>query len=147
MPASGVIKLADANVWLAIAFSDHVHHTKARDWFDRQSNSTCAFCRITQLALLRHLTNSNIMGKFVLSQRDAWQNFDKLLADPRIVFLPEPAAIEARFRSVTQSKSPSHERWTDAYLAAFASGAGAELVTFDQGFKKFGLANLALLTK
>ena len=64
MPASGEIKLADANVWLAIAFSDHVHHVTARDWFDRQTNDTCAFCRIMQLALLRHLTNPAIMGKF-----------------------------------------------------------------------------------
>ncbi len=29
MPASGVIELADANLWLALAFSDHGHHRKA----------------------------------------------------------------------------------------------------------------------
>ena len=146
MPASGVIKLADANVWLAITFSDHVHHVKAREWFDRQAGGTCAFCRITQMALLRHLTNSAIMGQFVLSQRVAWQNFDKLSADPRVVFLSEPPAIEAQFRAFTQSASPSNERWTDAYLAAFASATGTQLVTFDQGFKRFGLADLELLT-
>ncbi len=30
MTASGEIKLADANVWLALAFSDHLHHGKAK---------------------------------------------------------------------------------------------------------------------
>ena len=56
MPASGEIKLVDANAWLAFAFSDHVHHGKAKEWFDGQANDTCAFCRVTQMALLRHLT-------------------------------------------------------------------------------------------
>lgn len=147
MPAFGETKLVDANVWLAIAFSDHAHHVVARDWFDRQANGTCAFCRITQMALLRHLTNSAIMGQFVLSQRAAWQNFDRLLADPRVVFLSEPPAVEPQFRAFAQSEFSSNERWTDAYLAGFASVIGAGFVTFDQGFKRFGLNNLGVLTK
>ncbi len=64
MPASGVIDLADANLWLALVFSDHAHHGKAKAWFDAQPDGTCAFCRVTQMALLRHLTNSRIMGQF-----------------------------------------------------------------------------------
>ena len=72
MPVSGAIKLADANVWLALAFSDHLRHPNAKAWFDGQSDGSCAFCRVTQMALLRHLTNSKIMGAFVQSQQDAW---------------------------------------------------------------------------
>jgi len=108
MPASGGIKLVDANVWLALAFSDHVHHGKAKEWFDGQANDTCAFCRVTQMALLRHLTNGKIMGAFVQSQQDAWKNLDKFMADPRIRFLPEPPALEAAFRAFTQAATPSH---------------------------------------
>ena len=70
MPASGVIKLADANVWLALSFSDHLHHAKAKEWFDAEQDESCAFCRVTQMALLRHLTNAKIMGKLVQSQRE-----------------------------------------------------------------------------
>lgn len=55
MPASGGISLADANVWLAVAFSDHLHHATAKAWFEGQHDASCAFCRITQMALLRHL--------------------------------------------------------------------------------------------
>jgi len=29
MPVSGQIKLLDANVWLALAYSGHAHHQKA----------------------------------------------------------------------------------------------------------------------
>ena len=87
------------------------------------------------------------MGKFESSQRAAWEHYDKLLTDPRVVYLSEQPAVEPQFRAFAQSESPSHERWTDAYLGAFASVTGAELVTFDQGFKRFGLAKLAVLTK
>jgi len=61
MPAFGAIELADANLWMALAFSDHAHHGKAKAWCDAQPDGACAFCRVTQMALLRHLTNSRIM--------------------------------------------------------------------------------------
>jgi predicted nucleic acid-binding protein len=57
MPASGGSKLVDANAWRALVFSDHVHHGAAKAWFDAQSAESCGFCRVTQRALLRHLTN------------------------------------------------------------------------------------------
>jgi toxin-antitoxin system PIN domain toxin len=144
MAASG-IKLADANVWLALAFSDHIHHESARRWFEAQPESTCAFCRLTQLALLRHLTNAKIMGNLVQSQQQAWNAYDALCADPRVVFLHEPLAVEVEFRGLTQSSHPSHQRWTDAYLAALAKVTSAQLVTFDNGFKGFPRLDFELL--
>ena len=77
------------------------------------------------------------MGPFVQSQRDAWKNLDMLMADPRLIFLPEPSALEAAFRAFTQAATPSHAGWTDAYLAAFAVGHRVRVVTFDQGFSQF----------
>ncbi len=126
-----MIKLADANVWLALAFSDHLLHARARLWFDAQVDGTCAFCRITQMALLRHLTNSKIMGPFVQSQQDAWKHYNKFAQDPRVTFLHEPPALEVAFRSFTQADSPSHALWTDAYLSSFALETQAQLVIFD----------------
>ena len=145
MPASGGIKLVDANVWLALAFSDHLHHAPAKTWFTAQKDTTCAFCRVTQMALLRHLTNSRIMGSFVQSQQSAWKTFDKLANDPRVVFLAEPVALEAAFRNFTQANSPSHALWTDAFLAALAIGSHAQLVTFDQEFRRFAGLDLQVL--
>ena len=133
MPASG-IKLLDANIWLALAFGDHQHHAKAAQWFSMQTEGSCAFCRITQLALLRHLTNSKIMGKFVQGQRAAWQSYDAFLNDPRVSFLHESSAVDALFRSFSSSESPSHAQWTDAYLAAFAAVENLQLVTFEKTF-------------
>lgn len=144
MPASG-IKLADANVWLAFAADAHRHHQQAREWFDAQSDASCAFCRITQLALLRHLTNSHIMGENVLTQADAWLAYDQLRNDLRVIFLDEPSGVEAMFRNLTQAESPAHDRWTDAYLAAFAAMSGHQLVTFDTGFSRFTGIDLLVL--
>ena len=145
MPASGGIRLLDANVWLALAFSDHLHHSKAKEWLSAQRDITCAFCRVTQMALLRHLTNSKIMGPFVQTQQDAWKHYERLVSDPRVVFLPEPPNVEEAFRSRSQAASPSHSLWTDAYLAAFGTESGAQLVTFDQGMSRFAGLDLLVL--
>lgn len=99
MPAPGAIKLADANVWLTLSVGGHVHHAKAKAWFDSQLDRSCAFCRITQMALLRHLTNRSIMGQAVQSQWDAWNVYDRLVRDPRVLFVEEPPGVETVFRS------------------------------------------------
>ncbi len=131
MTVSG-ISLVDANIWLAIAVDGHIHHAAATSWFDAQAERACAFCRITQLALLRHLTNAKIMGTAnVQTQIEAWRAFEALAADPRVVFLDEPPGIAVVFKSLTQLPRPAHKRWTDAFLAAFAMSLGMEVVTLD----------------
>ncbi len=127
--------MLDANVWLALAFSGHVHHLRAKAWFDGLSDESCAFCRITQMALLRHLTNSKIMGAAVQTQQQAWTSYEALAADPRVVFEIEPVDLESRFRALTQDASPSHSRWTDAYLASFAMAGDFEFFTLEQSFR------------
>lgn len=147
MKASGV-SLVDANVWLALAVDAHFHHGTARAWFESQPDESCAFCRITQLALLRHLTNSKIMGTDnVQSQQQAWQAYERLAADSRVVYLDEPPALTAVFQALTQSSSPSHKQWTDAFLAAFSQCLNLEMVTFDADFGSFPNLNVRVLTQ
>jgi uncharacterized protein len=144
MQAPG-IKIVDANVWLALAFDDHKHHQTASQWLDLQSPDSCAFCRVTQLSLLRHLTNTTIMGKFVQSQRQAWDAYDRLIRDPRVLFISEPSGLELEFRNLTQSIRPSHSRWSDAYLAALGKLIAGPVVTFDRGFQGFSGLDAELL--
>jgi toxin-antitoxin system PIN domain toxin len=140
-----MISLVDSNVWLSLAADGHIHHTLALQWFDLQAAATCGLCRITQMALLRHVTNSKIMGVNVQTQAQAWVTCDTLLNDPRVVFLAEPLNLETQFRGFTQGAAPAHKLWTDAYLAAFAISSAAQLVTLDRGFHRFpGLAVLVL---
>jgi predicted nucleic acid-binding protein len=45
MPVSGT-RLVDANVWLALAFSDHAHHHVAVSWFEGLGEEEAAFCLV-----------------------------------------------------------------------------------------------------
>lgn len=147
MPASGN-SLVDANVWLALAVDAHLHHPAALNWFAGQAEATCAFCRLTQLALLRHLTNGKIMGAAnVQTQEQAWHAYEALAADPRVVYLDEPAGLTPVFKSFTQTPQPAQKRWSDAFLAAFARCLGLEIVTFDADFTNFSGLPVRLLSR
>jgi toxin-antitoxin system PIN domain toxin len=147
MQASGT-KLVDANVWLALAVDAHIHHVAALNWFDQQAKESCAFCRLTQLALLRHLTNAKIMGAAnVQTQAEAWRAYEELATDPRVVYLDEPPGLTAVFKSLTQTPQPAQKRWSDAFLAAFAMCLGLEVVSFDADFQGFSGLSVRLLTR
>jgi len=108
---------------------------RARRWFERVGDQQFFFCRFTQLTVLRLLTTEQIMGKDTKTMSEAWNLWDRIWADSRIVFLPEPDDLEKDFRSRSRLPSPSPKVWADAYLLAFASVAGLKLVTFDRALE------------
>jgi len=75
---------------------------------------------------------------------EAWRVWDRVWADTRIAFLPEPDDMEKEFRSRSRLSSRSPKVGADAYLLAFASVAGLKFVTFDRALKAQG-ANLRVL--
>jgi uncharacterized protein len=125
------LNFLDANVWLALVWNRHVHSERATLWFEQAGEQQFFFCRFTQLTVLRLLTTEQIMGRDAKSMSQAWDLWDRLWADSRIAFLPEPDDLEKEFRSRSRLASPSPKVWADAYLLAFASVAGLKLVTFD----------------
>jgi toxin-antitoxin system PIN domain toxin len=129
------LNFLDANVWLALLWSRHIHSEKAKDWFERSSEEKFFFCRMTQITVLRLLTTPTVMGSDVKKMPEAWVLWDKLRADDRIAFLSEPEAIEPELRRLSALRSPSPKVWADAYLLAFAFVAGLKLVTFDRGLR------------
>ena len=60
---------------------------------------------------------------------EAWNLWDRVWADDRVIFLPEPEEIEREFRARSRLSSRSPKVWADAYLLAFASVAGLKLIT------------------
>jgi len=138
------LNFLDANVWLALLWSRHIHSEKASAWFAEAGEEQFFFCRFTQLTILRLLTTASIMGKDVKTMSEAWQVWDRVWADARISFLPEPDELEKEFRSRSRLSSRSPKVWADAYLLAFASVAGLKFVTFDRALKANG-ANLLVL--
>ena len=137
--------LPDANFWLALLLDKHRAHGEARRWLTAHPKAVLIFCRVTQMAFLRHLTTEAIMGPNVLSQGAAWQKYEELLARDDITFLGEPNGLEIRWRQFSQSNQPANKLWTDAYLAAFGLAHGLQLVTFDRGFAQYAGTEIEIL--
>jgi toxin-antitoxin system PIN domain toxin len=120
----------DVNLWIALAYPGHIHHPAALHWFGEAPEDELAFCRITQMGLLRLLTNRLVMGVNVLTPASAWRVYDDFERNPRIVFANEPPGIEIKWRNLHQPVQGPNS-WTDAYLASFAIASDFTLVTFD----------------
>ena len=129
------MKIPDVNVWLAGAWARHGQHSGAKDWLDAEADEV-GFCRVTQMSFLRLLTNPAITREDVLTRRQAWDVYAKLVADPRIRLIREPDKLEALWMTFSKRDDKSHLLWTDDYVAAFVQAADAELVTLDRGFKR-----------
>lgn len=134
----------DANVWLALTWSRHIHSRRAQSWFAELVEEQFFFCRFTQITVLRLLTTEAVMGTDVRSMSKAWELWDRIWTDDRIAFLPEPDGIEEEFRKHSKLGSASPKVWADAYLLAFASVAGLKLVTFDRALRSPRVEVLAL---
>ena len=126
----------DINVWVALSHGRHLHHDVANDWLaSQESDVRLCFCRFTQLGFLRLLTSEAVMGEDVLTQAEAWVNYDRWLKNDNVTLVEERPELEHRFRALTRSRQASPKVWGDAYLAAFAETSQLTLVTFDRALR------------
>ena len=142
--------LCDSNVWLALALSRHVHHAAVREWLETVHDpASVLFCRATQQTFLRLVTKASVLSPYgnpPLTNRQAWEAYQALLVDDRIVFRPEePAGLEAHWKRFALRETASPKVWMDAYLAAFAFAGGYRMVTTDAAFRQFRGLDLELL--
>lgn len=138
--------LCDTNLLLALCYGKHIHHSAALAWLDAQGLRSAVLCRTTQLSLLRLLCHATVMAEDVCTLPQAWAVYDRMLADERFVFRPEPTYLELTLRRLTQANLSSPKLWQDAYLASFALASGLHLATFDRGFQQFAGLQLVLLS-
>lgn len=143
MKTNNMKTLLDVNVWLPLAWNGHAAFTVARDWLTSHKGGL-TLCRITQLALLRHLTNPSIVGADCLSNRDASALIESLIQQPNVHVAAEPPDLIDFFPQLGEIRNPDRNLWTDAYLAAFAITGTYEFVTFDRGFSRFRSRGLKL---
>ena len=139
--------LPDINVWLAIVVERHVLNGPASTWWNQDQSDAIGFCRVTQLGLLRHLTNAATMKENPLTNRQAWRVFETLHSDARVRFFPEWPALEALLKSYSNVNQAATNLWGDAYLAAYAAVNDATLVTFDKGFARYPVKSLILKSR
>jgi toxin-antitoxin system PIN domain toxin len=127
-----MIYLPDVNVWVALASDKHIHHSVAKHWFSGTGSNRVAFCRVTEMGLLRLLTNRHVMSDDTVTPKVAWQIYDALRADRQVIFLDEPPGFSERWRLESRGLSGGPNMWTDVYLSVFASTYQANFVTFDR---------------
>ena len=65
------ICLADFQAWWALVSTWNIHNRVAVEWLGRCGGDPLAFCRVSQMGLLRLLTNTHVMGVDVL-RPGAW---------------------------------------------------------------------------
>lgn len=117
----GLTDLLDANVLVALASPDHVHHLPAQAWFE--TSGRFATCPLTQLALVR------LLMRFGLSAAQAVAALDIIRAHGRHAFWADDLPIDAAStRAVV-----GHRQVTDAHLVALAWRYGGRVATFDRG--------------
>ena len=107
------------------------------------------FCRATQQTLLRLLTNASVLSPYgnpPLTNRQAWEAYEALLGDDRVVLrAEEPAGLETHWERFAVCDTASPKLWMDAFLAAFALAGGYRMVTTDAACKQFRGLDLELL--
>jgi uncharacterized protein len=117
-----VTVLLDANVLIALAIEDHVHHDAAERWFAGHGEPF-ASCPSTQGSLLRILVRGGRDGASAVAA------MNRLLEHDRHEFWPD----DLPYRAVSMTAVIGHRQVTDAYLAALARVRGGRLATFDAG--------------
>lgn len=134
--------LIDTTVWVALSWGRHPHSSTAHRWLRDlpKASVRLLFCRVTQLGLLRLLTNELVMGQSVFSIEEALDGLDRWREDPRVEFMGEPLGTEKAFRHATagSAKKSATKVIMDAYLAGFAGSERATLVTLDKALSKLG---------
>ena len=139
--------LLDASVWVALSVTDHEHHGRALRYWREQGSSELAFCRMTELALLRLLSGPALLGEDRLDGEAAWQALRTWRSSPVVSRLEEPDGLDEILGAWGAQLDIRGADWTDAYLAAFATASGARLVSFDADFARYpGLSWLHLET-
>jgi toxin-antitoxin system PIN domain toxin len=137
--------LLDANIWIALSVADHTFHARSVRYIETEASDRLAFCRMTELALLRLLSNAKALGDVALDGGGAWATLQGLIASPRVVRLEEPMMLDEVLGAWAADIDVRGKHWSDAYLAAFAVASKSRLVTFDSDFKRYsGLSYLLL---
>lgn len=133
------MNLLDVNVVLAAHRDDHPQFAPARAWLDDALRTRARFSVIDLVAgsFVRLATNRRI---FVTPSTavEAFAYLGALRDQPgHVTVAPGPRHLEL-FESLCQSADATGDLAPDAQIAAIAIEHGAEVISFDRDFARFG---------
>jgi len=139
--------IADVNVLLPLVVPAHPSHQAAHAWLVQQPEASVGWCVLTQLGVLRLLSNARVATTGALSPDAALAVWEQLVSLAPFCELEHvPRSLAESLRRLAAGRQPSINLWTDAWLAALAQSHACEMVTFDRGFRSFRGLKLRLLT-
>jgi uncharacterized protein len=137
MRLTRIVLLPDVNVLLAGFRADHDHHRRAREFLDNARSGTevlglsdFAFVNVVRLA-----TNVRVFVRPDSAQ--AVIDYLEALLDRPGQLVRAGSTHWSRFAQMCRELRLRGNLVPDAYLAALALEQGAELVTFDRGFRRY----------
>lgn len=129
---SGEVPLLDINVLVALAWPNHVHHSRAHAWFG--GIRAWATCPLTESGFVRVSSNRNaIPGAVTPAEARSLLAEMVGLRDHRFW---EDAVSIARGGSGSFLRVVSYRQVTDAHLLELAIGHGGYVATFDRGVRE-----------
>jgi toxin-antitoxin system PIN domain toxin len=133
--------LLDVNVLLALSWQPHEAYAAAHTWLAGIGDQAWATNAITQVGLLRLLTNPTVVRPGV-SATGAIDALNEVLDHPGHQFWPLDHDIHADLLPLAP-KLRGHRLWTDALLLTHAARRGGVFVTFDSGVQELASGGLA----
>ena len=127
-------QLPDVNVLLALLWPGHQHYRTAQSWFDQSGHRAWATNSLTQLGVLRLLTNYAVVHQNV-SPATASSALRNNIQHEAHEFWPLDRIVTASLEPVI-SRIRGHKQWTDALLLCQAAERDGVLVTFDADIKE-----------
>ena len=121
--------LLDVNVLVALFNPDHIHHDAAHDWFADHRQHGWATCPLTELGLIRILSNPIYWpgAERCAAVTDRLRQF---CASGHHQFWRDSLSLSDE--SFNWSLIKGHRQVTDTYLLALAVKRGGALATFDR---------------
>ena len=115
--------LLDGNVLVALMINTHVHHQRARSWFQGLRRNHFATCSVTQGTMIR----VHMLIAADSSTAAAWSAVEALSNHPRHRFWDEGLS----YLEVPHKNLLGPKQVTDAWLAQVARRRRGKLMTFD----------------
>lgn len=126
--------LPDVNVLLALVWPRHESHAAAHTWFAKSGQQAWATNSLTQVGVLRLLTNPAVTQGAV-SAATALSVLSEAISHAGHEFWPLDREVPAALKPLA-GKVRGHQQWTDALLLWHAMERHGVLVTFDSGVKE-----------